>query len=204
MSDPCTVIVAAAALLPGLNRVRVLATDAQGAEVEEIVAVHYLPPVSSDVTLTRPLDGHRLAADDPPFVVVEGRVAAAEVTSVSIVTNGRRVDAPVVSGRFLHVVPVLDPVVRIRAETAPDGRGSETVTVDAAAALPALALSLLDWPGQANATPRITATFRPDPGRRLWRLRRAVGVPDRAIRGLDHRLGHLSAVQSAGRRGRRG
>jgi hypothetical protein len=175
------------ALLPGLNRVRVVATDARGTEVEEIVAIHYLPPVSSDVTLTRPLDGHRMAADDPPFVVVEGRVAAAEVTSVSIVTNGRRVDAPVVSGRFRHVVPVLEPVVRIRAETGPGGRGSETVTVDAAAALPALALSLLDWPRQANAIPRITATFRPDPGRLEGVLPAEVrsisgepGEPDRA------------------------
>ena len=99
--------------------------------MEETVAVHYVPPVTGDVMLTRPLDGHRLGPDDPPLVAVEGRVDDVSVTTVSIVTNGRRVQVPVTAGRFRHVVPVLDQVVHIRAETSIDGRGSETVTVRA-------------------------------------------------------------------------
>jgi hypothetical protein len=156
---------AAITLLPGLNRVRVLAADAQGAEVEEIVVIHYVPPVTSNVTLTRPHDGQTLGPDDPPLVDVEGRVDDLGVTSVWIVTNGRRVQVPVTAGRFRHVLPVLDSVVRIRAETGTDDRGSETVTVHAAAAVPAIAVSLMDWPRPAIAPAQITATFRPNPAR---------------------------------------
>jgi hypothetical protein len=150
-------------LLPGLNRVRVLATDTQGAEVEEVVTVDYAPPVTADVALVSPRDGHMLSSDDPPLVEVQGQVNDANLTAVWVVSNDRRVMVPVVAGRFRHVVPVFEPEMRIRAETGIDRRGSMAVTVHGAAALPAIGLSLIDWPRVAAGPPQMTVTWRPNP-----------------------------------------
>jgi hypothetical protein len=156
---------AAVKLSPGVNRVRVLAIDAGGAEVEEIVTVQYAPPVALDVTLTSPRDGHTLSRDDPPLVVVRGQVGDPGVSAVWIVANDRRVMVPVTAGSFRYTVPVLEPLVRVRAETESEGRGSPTVTVHAAAALPSVGLWLSDWPRETAGPAQITVNWRPNPGR---------------------------------------
>jgi hypothetical protein len=152
-------------LLPGINRVRVLATDAAGAEVEEVVTVQFVPPPTPDVAITSPRDGHTLAPDDPPLVVVQGQVSDPGLTAVWIVANGVRMMVPVTAGRFRHVVPVVEPIVRVRAETAGEGRRSTTVTVHAAAAVPAVALYVGDWPRDTAGPTQVTVTWRPNPAK---------------------------------------
>lgn len=152
-------------LVPGLNTVRVEATDAQGVAVEEVVAVNYVPPVTLDVALTSPRDGLALTADDLPVVDVQGQVSDASVTSVWVVSNDRRVSVPVTDGRFRHVLPVFEPLMRIRAEAGTERRGSATVTVNSAAAMPAIGLSLIDWPRQAAGAAQLAVMWRPSPGR---------------------------------------
>ena len=156
---------AAVKLSPGVNRVRVLAIDAHGAEVEERVTVHYTPPVASEVTITSPRDGHTLSREDPPLVVVRGQVGDPGVSAVWIVANDRRVRVPVTAGTFRYIVPVLEPTVRVRAETESEGRGSSTVTVHAAAALPSVGLWLPDWPRETVGPAQVTVNWRPNPGR---------------------------------------
>jgi hypothetical protein len=150
-------------LLPGLNRVRVLATDAQGVDVEEVVVVDYVPLV--DVALTSPRDGLTLTPDDPPLVEVQGQVSDAKVTAVWVVSNDRRVKVPVTDGRFRHTFPVFEPLMRIRAETELERRASATVTVNTAAAMPAIGMALTDWPRQATGPAQLTVTWRPNPAR---------------------------------------
>jgi len=152
-------------LLPGPNRVRVLATDAQGADVEEVVTVDYLPPVTTDVALVSPRDGDRLSSDDPPIVEVQGQVSDPNLTAVWIVSNDRRMLVPVSAGRFRQVVPVVESEMRIRAETGLDRRGSAPVTVHGAAAVPAIGLFLNDWPRLAAGPAQMTVTWRPNPSR---------------------------------------
>jgi hypothetical protein len=152
-------------LSPGVNRVRVLATDAQGGDVEQIVTVEYKPPVASNVTITSPRDGQTLGPDDPPLVTVQGDVADPGLGAVWIVANGRRVMVPVTSGRFRALIPVLEPTVRIRAETGGEDHHSATVTVDASAALPAIGLFLDDWPHETAGPAQLTVTWRSNPAR---------------------------------------
>jgi hypothetical protein len=165
-------------LSPGVNRVRVLATDAQGAEVEEVITVQYKPPVTDDVAITSPRDGHTLAPDDPPFVAVEGQVSDPGQSTVWIVANDRRVTVPVTAGRFRHVLPVLEPMVRVRVETGTEGRESATVTVHAGAAMPAIGLFLVDWPRDTAGPAQMTVTWRPNPAKLDG------GAPPMALRGL--------------------
>jgi hypothetical protein len=150
-------------LVPGLNRVRVIATDAQGVDVEEVVVVDHVPPV--DVALTSPRDGLTLTPDDPPLVEVQGQVSDAKVTAVWVVSNDRRVKVPVTDGRFRHLLPVFEPLMRIRAETELEGRASATVTVNTAAAMPAIGVALTDWPRDAAGPAQLTVTWRPNPAR---------------------------------------
>ena len=152
-------------LSPGINRVRVLATDAQGAEVEEIVVVEYKPPVATDVSITSPRDGDVLGPDDPPLITVQGEVTDPDLSTVWIVANGRRVMAPVTAGRFRYVLPIFEPTVRVRAETEGEDRRSATVTVDATAALPALGLVLGDWPRDTAGPAKMTVMWRPNPAK---------------------------------------
>ncbi len=151
-------------LSPGLNRVRVLAAGAQGAEDEELVTIRYVPPPTSDVALINPLDGYRLEPGDPPLVEVEGRVSATDQTIVRIVANDRRVLAPVSAGRFRLVLPVFEPILRIRAETLSEGHGSATATVHAST-VPAIGLSLMDWPHDAAGPVNLRVIWRPNPAR---------------------------------------
>ena len=174
-------------LSPGVNRVRVLATDAQGVEVEEVVTVQYKPPVGPDVAITSPRDGHTLAPDDPPLVAVEGQVSDPGQSTVWIVANDRRVMVPVTAGRFRHVLPVLEPMVRVRAETGSEGRGSATVTVHAGAAMPAIGLSLVDWPRHTAGPAHMTVTWRPNPAKLDG------GAPPLLLRGLAADTGDAGA-----------
>jgi hypothetical protein len=105
-----------------------------------------------------------LAPDAPPLVDVEGEVEDIGLTTVWVVANGRRTQVPVSAGRFRQLLPVLEPVTRIRAETGTDGRGSATVTVHAAA-MPAIGLSLIDWPRDTTGPAQMTVTWRPNPAR---------------------------------------
>jgi hypothetical protein len=152
-------------LSPGVNRVRVLAIDAQGSEVEEVVTVQYTPPATPDVAITSPRDGHTLSPDDPPLVTVEGQVGDPGLSAVWVVANDRRVLVPVTAGRFRHVVLALEPIVRVRAETESEGNRSATVTVNAAAAVPAIGLWLGDWPRHTAGPAQVTVTWRPNPAR---------------------------------------
>jgi len=156
---------AAVKLLPGINQVRVLATDAAGAEVEEVVTVQYVPAAMPDVAITSPRDGHTLAPDDPPLVTVQGEARDPSLTTVWIVANDRRLMVPVTAGRFRHVIPVVDPIVRVRAETGTEGARSPTVTVHAAAAMPAIGLFLGDWSRDTAGPARMTVTWRPNPAK---------------------------------------
>jgi hypothetical protein len=152
-------------LSPGINRVRVLAIDAQGSEAEEVVTVQYTPPATPDVAITSPPDGHTLSPDDPPLVTVEGQVGDPGLSTVWLVANDRRVLVPVTAGRFRHVVLALEPIVRVRAETESEGHRSATVTVNAAAAVPAIGLWLGDWPRHTAGPAQVTVTWRPNPAR---------------------------------------
>ena len=165
-------------LSPGVNRVRVLATDAHGAEVEEVITVQYKTPVAADVAITSPRDGHTLAPDDPPLVAVEGQVSDPGQSTVWIVANDRRVMVPVTAGRFRHVLPLLEPMVRVRAETGSEGRESATVTVHAGAAMPAISLFLVDWPRDTAGPAQMTVTWRPNPAKLDG------GAPPMPLRGL--------------------
>jgi len=168
-------------LLPGVNHVRVLATDALGAQVEEPVTVDYVPPLAADITLTNPRDGDTLTPGAPPLITVEGQVHDSALTAVWLVANDRRVSVPVSNGRFRHVVPVLEPVVRIRAETRAERRGSATLTVRATAALPPIALALLDWPRDAAGPIDFGVSWRSNPAR----LEGVRAVPLNAVNSAD-------------------
>jgi hypothetical protein len=114
------------------------------------------------ITITAPTDGLRLGPDDPPVVVVQGDVEDPSTTLVSLIVNGRRVRVPVADRRFHHVVPVLEPTVRLRAEgTTGDPPGqSSTITVHGAqSAAPALVL-VLDGPMPASSFVDVRATWR--------------------------------------------
>ena len=157
---------ASVSLKPGLNHIRVVATDAQGAEVEETVTVQYQVPIN--LAITSPTDGHRLTADDPPLVVVNGQVDDPSVSTLWLFANDRRFTVPVASGRFRAIVPVLEPTVRVRVQTpSMDGRipASAAVTVHGAAAPQALALLLADWPRELAARVEISGWWRQHPGR---------------------------------------
>jgi hypothetical protein len=152
-------------LSPGVNRVHVLAIDAQGGQVEEVVTVQYKPPVASDVTITSPRDGHTLGPEDPPLVTVQGEVADPGLGAVWIVANDRRVMAPITGGRFRYVLPVLEPTVRVRVETGSEDGRSATVTIDATAALPAIGLFLEDWPHDTAGPAQMMTMWRANPAR---------------------------------------
>jgi len=114
------------------------------------------------VLITGPADGYTIGPSDPPLIVVEGEVDDPSVSAVWLSAGAHRVSVPVTAGRFRHAVPVLEPTVRVRVETAPIDdrvRGSATVTVHAMPT-PTMAV-LLYWPNQ-NAMPvELAATWRP-------------------------------------------
>ena len=148
-------------LSPGMNRVRVVATDIEGAQVEETVTIEYKAPGTSTIAITAPRDGDKLAPDEPPLLTVQGEVSDSTIGTVWLVVNGKRISAPVTAGRFRQVVPVLEPVIRVRAETDVETR-SAPVTIDASAVLPAIGL-LLGESAVEGSEPKVTVTWRPSP-----------------------------------------
>jgi hypothetical protein len=121
-------------LKPGVNVVRVTATDAAGRQSEDVVTIEYRPPLSAArVTITSPADGHALSADDLPFVVMGGEVDDPRVTRVRVIANDSRIVVPVVDRKFRQVIPVLEPSVRLRAEAADvsDASPGPTITINA-------------------------------------------------------------------------
>jgi hypothetical protein len=155
---------APATLKPGPNVVRVIASDGEGHESEDVVSIEYRPPLANSViVLTSPQDGHTLTASDVPIVVMEGEVDNPYVTRVRLVANDRRITVPVVDRRFRQVIPVLEPLVRLRAEIAdaPDGGpASATVTVRGPGA-PTAGVFVMNWTATPpDARPEVIATFR--------------------------------------------
>ena len=169
---------ASVALSPGLNRVRVVASGPEGVETEDSVTVEYVPPVpKSQIVLLAPADGSRLSSDDPPFVVVEGKVDDESIGSVSVVVNGRHTVIPVREGRFRQIVPATDPILKIWAE---GGRAdeprqrSEAVTVYAEAPAGSIGILVVDWPPLlAGDQVEVSGSWRGAPGR--------VDVPTQAL-----------------------
>jgi hypothetical protein len=151
-------------LQPGTNTVRVVATAASGHQSEDVITIEYLPPVSAArIAIKSPTDGHTLAAADLPFVVMEGDVDDARVNRVRLVINESRVVVPVVERRFRHVVPVLEPVVRLRAElveASDASKPSPTITVNNPHPTNAAVL-VVDWAAPStDPRPQVTAMFR--------------------------------------------
>ncbi|HVQ74592.1 MAG TPA: hypothetical protein VMT79_03530 [Candidatus Binatia bacterium] len=160
---------AAVSLRPGLNSIRAVVAGPGGAEAEDAVTVEYVPPLPADgILLASPRDGLTLGADDPPAVVVEGRLGDPAATAVWLVANDRRVQVAAAGGRFRHVVPVLEPAVRIWAELdSPNGAPpprSEAVTVHAGAVRPAAGVLVMDWVSDPEAV-EVTASWRGSPER---------------------------------------
>jgi hypothetical protein len=108
-----------------------------------------------------------LGADDPPVVVVEGRVEDEQVSSVSLIANSRRIDAEVRNGSFRAVIPLVEPELRLEAVA--DGtppRHSQAITVRAMATARTAGLLVMDWqPGSAGMQADLAVTWRPRPGR---------------------------------------
>jgi hypothetical protein len=160
---------ASVALRPGANELRAVVTGPDGLEAEDTITVQYTPPaVSGPLVLTSPGDGLALGPDDPPVVVVEGETGDRATSTVWIVANDRRIPVPASGGKFRHVLPLLDPLVRLWAE-APDGatvRRSEAVTVRTAGTRPRTGLLVMQWPtGVEGSSVEISATWRAHPER---------------------------------------
>ena len=161
---------ASVTLTPGMNQVRVVATGPDGVETEDSVTVEYVPPVpKSQIVLLAPSDGLRLSPDDPPYVVVEGKVDNKTIGIVSVVVNGRQTAVPVREGRFRQIVPASEPVLKIWAEGVPaDGprQRSEAVTVYAEAPAASVGILVVDWPPLLPGDQvEITGSWRGAPGR---------------------------------------
>jgi hypothetical protein len=113
------------------------------------------------VVITGPADGYTVSSSDPPLVVVQGEVDDPSVSAVSLIAGAQRFSVPVTAGRFRHAVPVLEPTVRVRVETAAIEnrvRGSATITVHGAPT-PTMAL-VLYRPDQATVPVDVAADWR--------------------------------------------
>ncbi len=162
----------ALSLRPGRNRVRVVVQDWRGVEAEDTANIEYVPPPpSGTVAIKAPVDGHTLSADDPPFILVEGKVEDAGVSTVWLVANELRVAVRVHQGQFRHVLPITESSVRIWAESG-SGRveatpqRSDAITVRATAPGTALGAIMIDWPaGTDGLQAEVRAAWRPNAAR---------------------------------------
>jgi hypothetical protein len=115
------------------------------------------------------VDGSRLSSDDPPFVVVEGKVNDESIGSVSVVVNGRHTVIPVHEGRFRQIVPATDPIIKIWAEggrTDEPRQRSEAVTVYTEAPAGSIGILVIDWPPLlAGDQVEVSGSWRGAPGR---------------------------------------
>lgn len=121
------------------------------------------PAPPGGIAITAPVNGHRVARDEPPIIIVRGRVEDRNATAVVVTVNDLRITAPVVAGTFEAVVPGVESVVKLRAEVAGSGnpRRSQEVTVHVDAASAPTAVVLLDW-GRTASPPNLDlrATWR--------------------------------------------
>jgi hypothetical protein len=151
---------------PGTHKVD--GREARRASTDEASPVqNLLKRVPAVITITAPADGLRLGPDDPPVVVVQGNFADPSAALVSLIVNGRRVRVPVEDGRFRYLVPVLEPVVQLRAEgtTGDPPAQSSMITVHGApSAAPALVL-VLDRPAASPSPVDVGATWRANAAR---------------------------------------
>lgn len=134
---------------------------------ESVAAERVPPPGPSPIAIIRPRDGDLIPPEAPPVLVVEGQVADHAVSTIWLVVNDARIAVPILAGRFRQIVPAAAPVLRVWAETSPDGglpRRSEAVTVRAAAPRPASAILVIDWPQEAlDLQMEVSAIWRPRP-----------------------------------------
>ena len=158
-------------LQPGANRLRAVATGPDGIEAEDSIAIDYAPAGASarGVALTSPADGTVVTPEDPPVVVVEGRVEDRSLTTLWLVINDRRIPVRASEGRFRRVVPMVEPVLRIRAETGRAGEvedRSQLVTVRALGRRGPSGVLLIEWPsGTHDLDAEVSALWRPHPDR---------------------------------------
>lgn len=121
------------------------------------------PGPPGGIAITAPVNGYRVARDEPPVIVVRGRVEDRNATTVVVTVNELRVTVPVVAGTFEAVVPGVESVVKLRAEIAGSGnpRRSQEITVHVDAASAPTAVVLFDW-GRAASPPdlELRATYR--------------------------------------------
>jgi hypothetical protein len=165
-------------LQPGINQLHVVATDVNGRDADVRLTVNYVPPpVPNGIAIIAPPSGASLSPDDPPVVLVRGRVDDPTISSVQLAANRARFSVPVRDGNFEHLVPVVEPVVHLVAETVRNGavdKRSAPVTVGSAQG--GSGVLLVDW---GSTAPRAPATLRA-----IWR-----GRADR----LDSPNGQLAA-----------
>jgi hypothetical protein len=141
-----------------------VATDAQGGEADVRLTVNYVPPpVLNGIAILTPPDGAALSADDPPVVLVRGRVEDPGISTIRLMANRAWFTVPVRDGSFEQLVPIVEPRVHLIAETARNGvveQRSTPVMVRAAAA-PATGVLFVDWgtPGPRTQAP-MRATWR--------------------------------------------
>jgi len=133
-------------------------------------AIEYAPPASaSGVALTSPADGFIVTPEDPPVVVVEGRVDDKSATTLWLVANGRRIAVRVSDGLFRKILPVVEPTLRVWAETSragePGGR-SQIVTVHTTGSRKPSGVLVMEWPrGSQDLDVEVSALWRLHPDR---------------------------------------
>lgn len=153
-----------AKITSGAHRARVSAR-----ELETEDSTRYAPPAPPAVTLTSPADGLVVTPDDPPVIVVEGRVENQSTTRVWLVVNDHRISVEASEGRFRKVLPMTEPALRVWAETAPAGKPadrSQIVLVRAIGQRTPSALLVMEWPkGTQDLDVEVSALWRPHPDR---------------------------------------
>jgi hypothetical protein len=165
-----------------------IVVDAQRASVaarqlETEDSIKYAAPTAPGVTLTSPPDGLVVTPDDPPVIVVEGRVEDRSTTTLWLVVNDRRIPVEAFEGRFRKVLPVTEPSLRVWAETSPPGKPldrSQIVTVRAVGQRAPSGLLVMEWPkGTQNLDVEVSALWRPHSDRldEAGKPIRLAGVP---------------------------
>jgi hypothetical protein len=154
----------------GLNQLRAVATGPEGLETQDSISIEYAPPASSNgVALTSPADGLIVTPEDPPVVVVEGRIDDKSATTVWLVANDHRIPVRAADGQFRKVLPVLEPTLRLWAETSRTGEPgsrSQIVTVHTTGPRRPSGVLVMEWPrGTQGVDVEVSALWRPHPER---------------------------------------
>ena len=103
---------------------------------------------------------------DAPVFVVEGRTDDPDVKEIALVTNDRRTLVPVRGGRFRKILPVLEPQIRVWAESLETSLRSEMVTIRNTAPVTPSAVLVLDAaPDVALADWSMSGRWRSAPDR---------------------------------------